>query len=45
MFKASSIAIACLIHTMESWNWMTVVNRFVEILKVSLEDCEDTLHA
>lgn len=25
-------------HTMEGWNWNTVVNRFIEIIKTSIAD-------
>jgi hypothetical protein len=42
-FNSSSIAIACLIHTMECWNWTTVANRFIEIISVSLEEVDDSL--
>jgi hypothetical protein len=36
--KASSIAIACMLHTMEGWAWSTVCSRFFEILKSALPE-------
>ena len=38
MFKASSIAIACLMHTMEGWSWNTVATRFIQIVKFSVAE-------
>jgi hypothetical protein len=30
-------------HTMEGWSWNTVVNRFIEIIKTSIEDYATTV--
>jgi hypothetical protein len=37
MYRASSIATACIIHTMECWKWDTVSARFVEIIAASIQ--------